>query len=645
MRSCLPAALAVIIAISPVSCGSSSPGNTSGSGSSGSSGTSAGSGSGSGASGGSATTGSSGNGGTGQTGSSGSAAGSGASTGSSGSSSGSSGTSAGSSGSSGAAGNSGSSGAGGTSAGASGTSTGGDGGGSTDSGMPTGGDGSVVCTATSVTTYPTLPGAVVSPLYTVSANGQSQFVEKLTKFTPEMEVHYANFAVPAGCTASISVTLTSSFNSVTVSPKSRNITTTKSGNTFTFNSGPNFLIVQVDTQDLLFILIDAAEVNPPQPSDADVKNIMDVSGIDNTGATLNTTQIQAAINAASGATQDILYFPAGKYSTGELAMADNMTLYLAAGAILQGSSKTGDYTVANGLTVENDSHALIHFINNKNTKILGRGVIDGNGVALRTSVGEGAAGDTGATGAALINAVRIDASNNITIDGVMSRDSSFWNTLIYESNNVTIQNYKVINQRPITTTYNQTDGVDFDASTMGLLSNAFLYTGDDNMATKTELNASQDTNGITHQHVVTYSNSGGCKIGTKTGGTTMQGIVWNDIDIVKAGRAMAVDGYDTAKVEGTIWENIRIEAADTSLIDINEDMPPTWRTAANMTVTDDSTFQNITSAVDKTVNLHGKNSTVNIDGVHFINFNVAGKAITAATSSWSEQDVINITFQ
>ena len=407
MRSCLPAALAVMIAISSVACGSSSSG-VSGSGSSGSSGTSAGSGSGTGGTGtsaGSATTGSSGSG-TGQTG------GSGVSTGSTGSS-GTSGTSAGSTGSSGAsgatAGMSGTTaGMSGTTAGMSGTSSGGsDGGGPNDSGMPSG-DGAVNCSATSVVTYPTLPGATMSPLYTVSANGTMQFVEKLTKFTPEMQVHYANFGVPAGCTASVSVTLSSSFTSYTLSPKSRNIAATKSGNTLTFTSGPNFLILQIDSQDLLFILIDAAEVNPPQLGDANVKNIMDYSGIDKTGATLNTTQIQAAIKAASGATQDILYFPPGKYSTGELLMADNMTMYLAAGAILQGSGNTSDYAVPNGLTVENDSHGFIHFINNKNTKIMGRGVIDGNGVALRTSVGKGGSGATGATGAALINTVKID---------------------------------------------------------------------------------------------------------------------------------------------------------------------------------------------------------------------------------------------
>jgi hypothetical protein len=65
----------------------------------------------------------------------------------------------------------------------------------------TGGAGgaTVSCSAAgAVTTYPTLPGATMSPLYTVTANGATQFVEKLTKFSPEMQVHYANFAVATG---------------------------------------------------------------------------------------------------------------------------------------------------------------------------------------------------------------------------------------------------------------------------------------------------------------------------------------------------------------------------------------------------------------------------------------------------------------
>ncbi len=506
------------------------------------------------------------------------------------------------------------------------------------------GDGGPCDPNASVTVYPTLPGAVQSNLYQVTANGTMAFVERLTKFAPEMQVHYAHFSLGANCaTANITVSVSQAFNSFTVSPKSRKLTATKTGNTISFTSGPNYLILQFDSQELLFIFIDAAEVNPPHLGDANVKNIMDYSGIDNTGATLMTSKIQAAITAASGATQNILYFPPGKYEIGELWMASNMTMYLAGGAILQGSKNTADFnTGTGGLVVENDTHGMIHFLNVKNTQILGRGVIDGSGAALRNPTA--ATGNTGATGAALINNVKIDGSSSILIDGIISRDSSFWNTIPYKSDKVTIQNYKVINQRPTSTTFNQTDGVDFDSSTNGVLTNAFLYTGDDNMAVKDELDANMNLNGVVHTHIVTYSNSGGCKIGTKTGGTVMDGIVFNDIDIVKAGRAMPIDADDTAVIQNTIFENIRIEAADSSLIDMNEDNPPSWRTAANMSITKNTTFMNVTSAVDKTVNIHGKNATIDIEGVHFIGFNVAGKAITAPTASWSTQFLTGLTF-
>ena len=231
---------------------------------------------------------------------------------------------------------------------------GGNGGGG-GSAVPTGGVGgapAVSCSSASgVITYPTLPGATKSPLYTVTANGTSQFVEKLTKFSPEMQVHYAYFGLASGCTATVAVTLAQSFSSYTLSPKSKNLTATKSGSTLTFTSGPNYLILQFDTKELLFILIDDQESKPPRLGDANVKNIADY-GVDNTGATLVTSKVQPAINAASGAAQNILYFPPGRYKVGELALKSNMTLYLAAGSILDGSTSTSDYAVTGTPAVE-----------------------------------------------------------------------------------------------------------------------------------------------------------------------------------------------------------------------------------------------------------------------------------------------------
>src|SRR5215470_11563076 len=165
----------------------------------------------------------------------------------------------------------------------------------------------------------------------------------MTKFTPEMQVHYAHGSLAGAGTATIAVTVKQSFSAFTLSPKSRQLAATKSGNTITFNSGPNYLILKVDSLDLLFILLDSAETNPPKVGDANVKSIADYS-VDSTGATLMTSKIQSAIDAAStSSTQNTLYFPPGKYLVGELWMKSNVTMYLACGAVLYGSSNTGDF--------------------------------------------------------------------------------------------------------------------------------------------------------------------------------------------------------------------------------------------------------------------------------------------------------------
>jgi hypothetical protein len=476
------------------------------------------------------------------------------------------------------------------------------------------------CGAPSVVTYPTLPGAAESPLYTVTVNGTSLFVEQLTKYSPEMQVHYAHCSLSGAGAATISVTVNESFASYTLSPKSRNIVTSRSGDTITFSSGPNYLILSVDSKELLFILLDAEESSPPRLGDSNVQNVLDY-GVDDTGATLVTSSVQSAIDAASGAAQNILYFPPGRYLVGELWLKSNMTMYLAGGALLYGSDSVGDFkTGSGGVNIEGCSHGMIRMYGIGNAQILGRGVIDANGKAIR------AQNDT------KVNLIKIEQSSDILIDGILVRDPSFWNTLIYRSDRVTIQNYKMINCRPTTTTYNNTDGVNFDESTNGRLYNAFLYTGDDSMAAKNEeASGTINTENVVHERVVCYSNSVGCKIGTKTMGQTMDGIVFRDIDVVKAGRALNIDAYDTAVVQNSTFENIRIEAADTSIIALEEDDPPTWRACANQSIVKDTYFTNVASEVNLVINLHGKSADYGVDGVHFRNFTVQGNPVTSQT--------------
>jgi len=500
-----------------------------------------------------------------------------------------------------------------------------------------GGCASADCGPPSVVVYPPLPGAVESPLYSVKVNGMSLFVEKLTKYAPEMQIHYAHASLGGSGPSSVEVTVNEDFSAYTLSPKSRKLAVAKNGRTLTFDTGPNYLILQVTSKELLFILLDAAEVDPPQVGDPAVKSIADYD-VDATGGALVTSKVQAAIDAASGATQNVLYFPPGKYKVGELWLKSDMTLYLAGGAVLYGSGSTGDFnTGSGGVDIEGCSHGMLRMYQVENVKVLGRGVIDANGVAIR------AQNDT------KVNLFKIEQSSNVLIDGVLVRDPSFWNTLVYRSDQVTIQNYKMLNCRPTTTTYNNTDGVNFDESTNGKLYNALLYTGDDSMATKNEEpSGTVNTKNILHEKVVAYSNSVGCKIGTKTMGQSIDNVVFRDIDIVKAGRALNIDAYDTAVVQNTKFEDIRVEAADTSLIALEETDPPDWRDAANQSIIRDTYFTNVSSDGPRLINLHAKSAQYGIDGVHFQNVTVQGKPLTSQTdtdATWSINSfVTNLTF-
>jgi len=103
---------------------------------------------------------------------------------------------------------------------------------------------------TTLVTCPALPGAITSPLYSVTVAGKPLFVEKLSKCAPEMQVHYAHGSLSGAGSAMVTVTVSESFSSYTVSPKSRKLTTSKNGNTITFATGPNYLIVKFDSKEV-----------------------------------------------------------------------------------------------------------------------------------------------------------------------------------------------------------------------------------------------------------------------------------------------------------------------------------------------------------------------------------------------------------
>ncbi len=281
-------------------------------------------------------------------------------------------------------------------------------------------------------------------IYSVAINGSPAAVERVSKY--DVPVNYVRLNWP-GSNCSVAVTVNSgSASGYTLSPLSKNISLSVSGNTITFTATePGYLVLQSQTfgVERLFILIDPAEVSPPKPGDANVTNIMDYAGMDNTGGTLVTAVIQGAIDQASGAARNILYFPPGTYRTKTLNLKNNMTMYLADGAVLECATTSGELLAnpAGYVIIEGCSQGFISMNGVINARLMGRGTIDGNGKVLKSSGRK-------------MFLVKIEGSTNCIVEGIISRDSCFWTTLIYRSTGIAITNYKVINNR-LSSTWNK----------------------------------------------------------------------------------------------------------------------------------------------------------------------------------------------
>ncbi len=101
------------------------------------------------------------------------------------------------------------------------------------------------------------------------------------------------------------------------------------------------------------------------------------------GATLNTRAIQQAIDGCTAAGGGDVLIAGGRFVTGTIYLKDHVTLHLAAGAVLLGSTQIADYaTDTHKNAYANESHmdrCLIFARGAKGIGIVGPGVIDGQG--------------------------------------------------------------------------------------------------------------------------------------------------------------------------------------------------------------------------------------------------------------------------
>jgi peroxiredoxin len=405
--------------------------------------------------------------------------------------------------------------------------------------------------APKIVTYPTVPTAKQSGVYSLQVGTTPVFVEKFK------DIHYAHFAFSGspGDSAQhplrdfrridVKVMMDEPIKEHSLSPESYNIPRGVCNNHLhILLSTPRKLVVQINGYERLFIFADPIETQNLKfkTQNSNVTNIMDFD-VDNTGKTLVTDKIQKAIQATPKG--GLLYFPPGIYLTGTVHLKSDMTLYLAGGALLQGSANPADYPLDEG-RVESGTHKnmtysrLVLVDNAENVTITGRGIIDGNGKIIR------AAGKKA-------NLIRIRNSKNVLLEDVILRDPAAWNTHILHSQNVTIRNIKMINDRGV----GNTDGINPDSSCHVVIENNFAYCGDDSIAIKTTGNSDLlgDVDDIVVRGNVLLTRKTGLKIGTETLAEHIKNVSFIDNDIVECDRGMSLYCKDGATISDISYIN------------------------------------------------------------------------------------------
>jgi len=116
------------------------------------------------------------------------------------------------------------------------------------------------------------------------------------------------------------------------------------------------------------------------PAARNALNILDFGALPD-AKTINTNAFARATKACSDAGGGVIHVPPGTYITGPFTLGSNTVLHLDAGAIVKGSPTLADYPIEATTASGASSRAGVVTVRDaENVAIIGRGIIDGNGL-------------------------------------------------------------------------------------------------------------------------------------------------------------------------------------------------------------------------------------------------------------------------
>ncbi len=282
---------------------------------------------------------------------------------------------------------------------------------------------------------------------------------------------------------------------------------------------------------------------------------MDVKafGAAGNGATKDTTNIQAAINACPPG--GFVWLHDGTYLSGTITLKNNLTLYIDPTATLLGSGSVSDYPdifppLSNSQT-SNCRKALVYAESCTNITITGGGTINGNGRNNFTSGVE----------ATRPIAIWTTLCNQVKLFDFFIVDAAMWTVVPMQSDNVNIS-YVEINDDGLN---GNRDGIDPVDCWNVTISDCTFNTGDDAICVKSGNSSRGTRNMLVKNCVVTKSQSNGFKFGTASKGP-FTNIVFQDCVLQNVAHSvMAVESVDGSQISNITFQRINFAACQNAI--------------------------------------------------------------------------------
>jgi len=288
---------------------------------------------------------------------------------------------------------------------------------------------------------------------------------------------------------------------------------------------------------------------------------------------------------------NVIYFGPGVHEVDDVRVGSGKTVYIAAGAVVKGKG---------------DRRGPVFTLQGENITVRGRGIIDGSLCPTHSR-----------------NLMMV-RGRDITIEGVIFKDSSVWTIPVRRSDRVTVRNVKLIGYRA------NSDGVDICNSRDVTVEDCFIRTLDDLIVVKADKDQGESRRILARRCVLWNEVAHALSVGAEIR-ENVDDVRFEDCDVIHdKGRewTLRVFHCDAARVTNVRFENIRIEESGRLIsLWIGSFV---WTRDPERGHIDSVTFEDILATAERPkIELTGFDDAHAVTNVLFQDVRINGKPLTA----------------